>query len=85
MCHMSSSRTLAVVLVDGEEGFVKKVVYGSDWIELHSFNPAYKTMRFTGADVQRISVVGLVKKVIKSFESQIAIATCNSSQKSNDL
>lgn len=62
------SGKIAVVLVDGEEGFVKKVVYGSDWIELHSFNPAYKTMRFTGADVQRISVVGLVKKVIKSFE-----------------
>lgn len=61
------SGKIAVVLVDGEEGFVKKVVYGSDWIELHSFNPAYKTMRFTGADVQRISVVGLVKKVIKSF------------------
>ena len=62
------SGKIAVVLVDGEEGFVKKVVYGSDWIELHSFNPAYKTMRFTGADVQRISVVGLVKRVIKSFE-----------------
>lgn len=61
------SGKIAVVLVDGEEGFVKKVVYGSDWIELHSFNPAYKTMRFTGADVQRIRVVGLVKTVIKRF------------------
>lgn len=61
------SGQIAVVLLDGDEGFVKKVIYGADWIELHSFNPAYKTMRFTGADVQRISVVGLVKKVIKSF------------------
>lgn len=61
------SGSVAVVLVDGDEGLVKKVIYGSDWIELHSFNPIYKTMRFNGADVQRIRVVGLVKTVIKRF------------------
>lgn len=62
------SGQVAVVLIDGEEGLVKKVVYGSDWIELHSFNPTYKTMRFAGAEVQRIKVVGLVKTVIKRFD-----------------
>lgn len=61
------SGSVAVVLVDGDEGLVKKVIYGSDWIELHSFNPIYKTMRFNGADVQRIRIVGLVKTVIKRF------------------
>lgn len=59
------SGSLAVVLLDGDEGLVKKVVYGETWIELHSLNPMYKPMRFNGADVERIRVVGLVKKIIK--------------------
>lgn len=59
------SGSIAVVLLDGEEGLVKKVVYGDDWIELHSFNPEYQTKRFDGADVLRLRVVGLVKKIIK--------------------
>lgn len=61
------SGSVAVVLVDGDEALVKKVVYGKDWIELHSFNPMYKTMRFNGPDVLRIRVVGLVKKVTKEI------------------
>ncbi len=60
------SGTLAVVLLDKEEGLVKRVEYGLNWIELHSINPMYKPMRFTGPDVQRIQVVGTVKKIIKS-------------------
>ena len=59
------SGSIAVVLLDNEEGLVKKVVYGETWIELHSMNPMYKTMRFNGADVKRLRVVGLVKKIIK--------------------
>lgn len=61
------SGAVAVVLLDGEEALVKKVIYGRDWIELHSFNPMYKTMRFNGRDVERVRVVGLVKKVIKEI------------------
>lgn len=58
--------SLAVVLLDGDEGLVKRIEYGSDWIELHSINPMYKTVRFEGSDVSRIRIVGLVKKIIKS-------------------
>lgn len=61
------SGQVAVVLVDDEEGFVKKVVYDKDYIELHSFNPEYQTKRFEGPEVQRIRVVGLVKQVIKNM------------------
>lgn len=60
------SGTIAVVLLDGEEGLVKRVEYGADWIELHSINPMYKTMRFEGRDVLRLEVVGAVKKIIKN-------------------
>lgn len=61
------SGSVAVVLVDGEDALVKKVVYGKTWIELHSFNPMYKTMRFDDEDVQRLQVLGLVKEVIKEL------------------
>lgn len=60
------SGRIAVVLLDGEEALVKKVVYGADWIELHSFNPMYPVRRFLGADVLRLQVLGLVRKIIKN-------------------
>ncbi len=50
----------AVVLVNGEEGLVKRVVYGADWIELQSVNPFYPPRRFEGAQVTQVTVIGLV-------------------------
>lgn len=61
------SGEVAVLLLDGNEGLVKKVVYRDDWIELHSFNPEYQTRRFEGAEVQRLRVVGKVLKVVKAL------------------
>ena len=61
------SGTVAVVMIDGEDGVVKKVSYGEDWIQLHSFNPMYPDRNFRGADVQRIRVVGRVTKIIKEM------------------
>ena len=61
------SGSIAVVLLDGEEGLVKKVVYGDTWIELHSVNPYYPVRRFDGEEVLRIRVVGLVKGVFREF------------------
>lgn len=60
------SGSLAVVLVDGEEGFVKIVTYGDTWVELRSINPLVKPRRFNGADAQKVRVVGIVTKIIKS-------------------
>ena len=59
------SGSIAVVLLDKEEGLVKKVEYDKDWIELISINPEYKTRRFEGEEVTRLQIVGLVKQVIK--------------------
>lgn len=59
------SGDIAVVMIDGSDGFVKKVVYGETWIELHSINPMYQTMRYNGREVTRVKVVGLVKSIIK--------------------
>jgi repressor LexA len=60
------SGSIAVVLVDGEDALVKNVIYGPNFIELHSFNPEYQTIRFEGADVMRVQVIGLVKKIVKN-------------------
>ena len=61
------SGSIAVVLVDGEEGFVKKVIYDKEIIELHSINPEYAPKIFKGAEVLRVRVVGIVKQVIKTL------------------
>ncbi len=50
----------AVVIVDDEEGLVKRVVYSDSWLELQSVNPYYPPRRFEGADTTRVTVVGLV-------------------------
>ena len=59
------SGELGVVLIDGEEGLVKRVVYTADWIELQSVNPMYPPRRFEGADVLRVRVVGRVQAIIR--------------------
>lgn len=59
------SGTVAVVLVDGEDGLVKRVVYGDGWIELQSVNPMYMPRRFNGRDAARVKVMGRVEMVMK--------------------
>lgn len=66
------SGSIAVVLVDGEEALVKKVIYDENHIELHSFNPNYPTVSFRGADLMRIQILGLVKGTVKNTPHRIA-------------
>jgi len=58
--------SVAVVMID-DEAFVKKVRYGKDWIELHSFNPYYPVRRLEKEEAARVCVVGLVKEVCKKL------------------
>lgn len=67
-CQTSvDSGSYAVVTIDNEDGVVKKVVYGSDFIELQSINPMYPPRRFEGEEVLRIRVFGLVKEIKRKF------------------
>jgi SOS-response transcriptional repressor LexA len=66
------SGAIAVVLVDGDDGLVKRLIYGNDWIELHSINPMYAPMRFEAADMERIRVVGMVTQVTKGINGRKA-------------
>ena len=62
----------AVVLINGEEATVKKVVKTNEGIELHSMNPYYPVKKFTYADIKSIPVkiIGRVKeaKIKGAFE-----------------
>ena len=61
------SGSYAVVTIDNEDGVVKKVVYGNDFIELQSINPMYPPRRFENDEVLRIRVLGVVKEIKRKF------------------
>ena len=60
------SGQIAVVLIDGEDAVVKKVKYGSNWVDLISINPEFKTRHFEDEDLNRLRVLGLVRQIIKT-------------------
>lgn len=62
----------AVVLINGEEATVKKVVKTNDGLELHAMNPYYPKKKFTFEDMKNIPVkiIGRVReaKIKGAFE-----------------
>lgn len=58
------SGAIAVVLIDGEEGLVKKVIYGDSWLELQSINPMYMPRRFAGKEMSRVQILGKLRAII---------------------
>ena len=70
LVHIQSdveSGSLAIVLVDGEEGVIKKVVKKPNSIELKSFNPYYPTRVFAYEEMNSIKIIGKVIKIISSW------------------
>lgn len=61
------SGSFAVVIVDNENGVVKRVVYGEDYIELLSVNPMYPPRVFKGDDIARIRIFGRVVGLKRNF------------------
>lgn len=59
------SGSYAVVLIDDEDGVVKKVCYSKNRIELISENPYYPPRIFEKSEVTRVRVVGLVKYIFR--------------------
>ncbi len=67
-CQQSvESGSYAVVTVDSELGMVKRVIYGSDFVELQSVNPMYPPKRFENEDALRVRVFGQVKGMKRVF------------------
>lgn len=72
LCKRTSSvdsGTLAVVLYDGEDATVKRVVYapGENWLELVPFNPEFAPKRISGADLEICRILGKVVKLIRDL------------------
>ncbi len=59
--------SIMVVIVDDEDGYVKKVSIDDDTLWLHSFNPYYPPMEFSGSDLGRIRCVGKVVELKRKF------------------
>lgn len=62
----------AVILINGEEATVKKVIKTNEGIELHAMNPYYPIKKFTFEDMKSIpiKIIGRVKeaKIKGAFE-----------------
>lgn len=62
----------AIVLINGEEATIKKVIKTNEGIELHSMNPYYPVKKFTFEDMKKIpiKIIGRVKeaKIKGAFE-----------------
>jgi len=58
---------IAVVVVDGEEGTLKRVYRMDDSIMLQSSNPAYPPRVFHGSEMAKVRIVGKVKQTIRRY------------------
>lgn len=61
------SGCIAVVVVDGTDGFLKQVEFGENSTSLHSFNPYYPDMEFVDADQKRLHFIGRVREMKRRF------------------
>lgn len=66
-CDVESGE-LAIVLINGDEGVIKKVVKTENHtVELHSFNPYYPVRTFSGAALQDLTIIGKVINTTKQW------------------
>ncbi len=61
--NAADNGSIAVVIIDNEDGIVKRVIYGKNFIELQSINPMYPPRRFENDEMTRIHIFGIVKQI----------------------
>ena len=61
------SGELAAVIVDGDEGTLKRVVKQGGAVILEAFNPAYRARVFTDGDIATLRIVGKVVKTERKW------------------
>ena len=64
------SNYICIVLIDGEEATVKKVVRTKEGIELHAYNPYYPVKKFTTKEIDElpVKIIGTVVRLIRNFK-----------------
>lgn len=58
---------IAAVIVDGEEGTLKRIVKQGNAITLVALNPAYQPRTFIGEDMNRVHIVGKVVEMKRTY------------------
>lgn len=68
-CESVDSGTIAIVLYNGCDATIKKVVYhmGEDWIDLVPLNTYYPPRRIQGIELQDCRILGKVVSLIRNF------------------
>lgn len=61
------SGELAVVIVDGEEGMLKKFIRKGDAVVLQSFNPDYPPRVLVGEELEAMRIAGRVMEVKRKY------------------
>lgn len=63
------SGSIAIVLYDGDEATIKKVVYenGCDWIDLIPLNSKYQPKRISGTDLEQCRILGKVVNLTRKI------------------
>ena len=61
------SGELAAVVINGEEGTLKRVIKKDGALILQAFNPAYPPRVFTGADINTVRIAGKVIRTEKEW------------------
>ena len=65
-----STNDIGIVLINGDEATVKKVVKTDTGIELHAFNPYYPAKKFTCEEMEKlpVKVIGVVVRQIRNWK-----------------
>lgn len=56
-----------VVVLDGDDAFVKRFLRTAHGVVLESFNPAYAPMRFSREESNALHIVGVVRRIIRDI------------------
>ena len=56
-----------VVILDGDDAYVKRFIRTPQGITLESFNPSYPPMRFSREESNQLRIVGIVRRIVRDL------------------
>jgi len=64
--YFDNGDIVVAVVLGTEDGFVKRAFRSGDRLSLESINPSYPPMTFSGARIEDVRIMGVVRKIIKT-------------------
>ena len=64
--YFDNGDIVVAVVLGTEDGFVKRAFRSGDRLSLESINPSYPPMTFSGARIDDVRIMGVVRKIIKT-------------------